>query len=306
MITIKSKDPGLRLYPDDLLFWDHNGRHYCLRCTQGEPMNPRDDDNVATMFCSHRRYSLGDRMETNINTSGEFWGWLVSKYVPQKDLLQLIKSGKMPGYTGPEDNEDPSDDDLLDGLFIRIEDEEDFALAQTLLKDRVAWLPLWLYDHSGITMSCGSRTYPYNDRWDSGCVGFIFVPKEKAIRNLTVKTPDPTSGSGVKYVMCDESNWEEAAIQCMQQEVQTYDQYLTGDVYDYEIYSRPADSKDQSEYADSWEEEDGLNSCYGSDMTVSGALSDIGFGLKETVESGQYKTGTAKTETYVRLRLVEG
>ena len=39
-------------------------------------------------------------------------------------------------------------------------------------------LPLWLYDHSGISMSCGDRTYPYNDQWDSGLVGTIYVTKE--------------------------------------------------------------------------------------------------------------------------------
>jgi len=39
-------------------------------------------------------------------------------------------------------------------------------------------LPLYLYDHGGISMST-SRVYPYNDRWDSGQVGFICATEER-------------------------------------------------------------------------------------------------------------------------------
>ena len=36
-------------------------------------------------------------------------------------------------------------------------------------------LPLYLYDHSGITIA----TTPFSCRWDSGQVGFIIISKEK-------------------------------------------------------------------------------------------------------------------------------
>ena len=42
-------------------------------------------------------------------------------------------------------------------------------------------LPLYLYDHSGITMSC-DLTYPYNDRWDSGQVGWIYASHQRVSR----------------------------------------------------------------------------------------------------------------------------
>ena len=35
--------------------------------------------------------------------------------------------------------------------------------------------PLYLFDHSGITIS----TRDFNDRWDSGMVGFIFIEERK-------------------------------------------------------------------------------------------------------------------------------
>lgn len=36
-------------------------------------------------------------------------------------------------------------------------------------------LPLYLYDHSGITM----KTTPFHCQWDSGQVGFIYITKKK-------------------------------------------------------------------------------------------------------------------------------
>ena len=72
-------------------------------------------------------------------------------------------------------------------------------------------LPLYLYDHSGITMS----TSPFHCPWDSGQVGWIFVSKDK-----------------VKNEGIDESKIESI----LKGEVETYDQYLTGDVYGYKVY----------------------------------------------------------------------
>ena len=75
----------------------------------------------------------------------------------------------------------------------------------------VFMLPLYLYDHSGITIS----TRPFNCPWDSGQVGYIFVSKNK-----------------VKKEGIDESK----VIDYLKGEVETYDQYLTGDVWGYRIY----------------------------------------------------------------------
>jgi hypothetical protein len=75
----------------------------------------------------------------------------------------------------------------------------------------VVILPLYLYDHSGITISTSS----FSCRWDSGQVGFIFVSKYK-----------------IKKEGIDETKVEEY----LKGEVETYDQYLTGDVWGYKVY----------------------------------------------------------------------
>jgi len=39
-------------------------------------------------------------------------------------------------------------------------------------KDLAVCLPLYIYEHGGVSMACGNRVYPYNDSWDSSMVGF--------------------------------------------------------------------------------------------------------------------------------------
>ena len=76
--------------------------------------------------------------------------------------------------------------------------------------------PLFLYDHSGITIS----TSPFGCNWDSGQVGWIFID-EKKLQSMT----GDSSGH-------NETNFEEI----IDSEVEVYDKYLTGEVYRYSIY----------------------------------------------------------------------
>ena len=72
----------------------------------------------------------------------------------------------------------------------------------------IAILPLYLYDHSGISM----RTYRHGQHrdWDCGQVGFIYM------------TADNLREVGIK---------KSKAEQYLINEVETYNQYLTGDLY---------------------------------------------------------------------------
>ncbi len=78
-------------------------------------------------------------------------------------------------------------------------------------------LPLYLYDHSGITM----RTGPFSCPWDSGQVGWVYVTREDILKEY--------GGKRVTKKMLKDT---EKVLQC---EVETYDQYLTNDVYGYVI-----------------------------------------------------------------------
>ena len=82
-------------------------------------------------------------------------------------------------------------------------------------EDDVIWLPLYLYDHSGITMS----TTPFSSQWDSSQVGWIYAHKD-----VLMDIPDVYEGNHFN---------DDKAYEVLKNVVKTYDQYLTGQVYDY-------------------------------------------------------------------------
>lgn len=75
------------------------------------------------------------------------------------------------------------------------------------------YLPLYLLDHSGITM----RTTSFNDPWDSGQVGVIYTTRKKAIEWF-----------GKRYT-------DMQVYDALRSEVEIYDQYLRGDIYGYNV-----------------------------------------------------------------------
>lgn len=95
-------------------------------------------------------------------------------------------------------------------------------------KDVVA-LPLFLYDHSGITMSTGS----FRDPWDSGQVGYIYITFKEILENWSGKRMTPSL--------------RQKAIDSLQAHVKEYDDYLTGNVYGYVI-----EDKDGNELDSCW------------------------------------------------------
>lgn len=87
-------------------------------------------------------------------------------------------------------------------------------------EDTALILPLYLYDHSGISISVGSFIgRAQHAEWDSGLVGFIYATKEAVKKEYGVKRL-------TKKIL-------EQAEKLLRGEVETYDQFLTGDVYGY-------------------------------------------------------------------------
>ena len=81
-------------------------------------------------------------------------------------------------------------------------------------------LPLYLYDHSGITMSTGS----FSCNWDSGQVGIIYITPENIIK---------------EYGNDSEAS-RKMATSVMESEVKLYDHHLTGNVWGYVVEKLPA------------------------------------------------------------------
>lgn len=90
------------------------------------------------------------------------------------------------------------------------------------IKGAVIILPLWLYDHSGISM----KTYPHGQyqNWDGGKVGYIYCTAKDIRENFGVEEKCYISDKQMKR-----------AEEILVNEVATYNEYLTGDVYGYKI-----------------------------------------------------------------------
>jgi len=101
----------------------------------------------------------------------------------------------------------------LGDVQLRHEDPEEW-LKENAPKGSVV-LPLYLYDHSGTTM----RTGPFGCPWDSGQVGWIVATPEKMRAWFDVKRVRAHHRAKAKAILV--------------QDVQTYDHFLTGQVWGY-------------------------------------------------------------------------
>lgn len=82
-------------------------------------------------------------------------------------------------------------------------------------------LPLYLYDHSGITMNTGGFSCP----WDSGQVGWIYADHDMTKKEYGEVTPETLA----------------KAESLLQSEVEEYDYYLTGQCYGFKLYEGDAE-----------------------------------------------------------------
>lgn len=113
---------------------------------------------------------------------------------------------------------------------------EDFdAEGGAWVRENVASLNLYLYDHSGITISTNEFSCP----WDSGWVGYIYCTLDDAHRNFA-EEGEPISWSAKSRYRVDSTSAETCTIKdyatyIMKSEVEMYDMYLRGDCYGYVV-----------------------------------------------------------------------
>lgn len=166
---------------------DDDGKEYLLTVERDDyASNPREEYNLCTMVCWHRNYNLGDKH-------------------PYDDVDELLE--RLCYEVLHKENEEVYGLNWKDK--IKMLDESNLILIKAIN----------MYEHGGITVST-SDGYPYNDRWDAGIVGFIYVTKKKIFEEC-----------------CDitEENWKERADQYLEGEMEVYDQYLQGECYRYTL-----------------------------------------------------------------------
>ncbi len=120
------------------------------------------------------------------------------------------------------------------------------------IKDIAVMLPLHLYDHNGISIYCGQRTYPYSDEWDSSIVGVIYVTNKMAKEEWNAKQISEKTCRDITDIL--------------EAEVSTYDQYLRGDTYGFILYEKSTCNLNEEHLT----ETDSCWGFYGYDHTKSG------------------------------------
>lgn len=191
--------------------------------------SPREWDNLGKMVCFHSRYNLGDEHEYK-----DAKEWLY-------DLL-LDLTGAKESYAKQE---------KLDAGYEL--SGADFMAKFLPVLDKYAFtLPLYLLDHSGITMNTTGFGYCDPGLWDSGQVGIIYVLKSDIRKEWKVKR----IGKKLK----------ETVLKNLRSEVKTYDQYLTGDIYGYQVKDKAGEDVDScwGYYGHEWKENDLLDSAQGA------------------------------------------
>jgi hypothetical protein len=119
--------------------------------------------------------------------------------------------------------------------------------------DAAVCIPIYMYDHSGITINCDGFACP----WDSGQVGYIYVSRQKLKDEYGVKR--------ISSVML------ERAEKALRREVHVMDQYITGDVYGFQVIKRYLNTDGEIQ-------EDIIDSCsgfYGDNFKENGMMEYI-------------------------------
>jgi len=207
---------------NEYIDFEDTGTYHYVKVVKDDRQDdgPRDWSNFGIMACiKHRNYSLGDKEHT-FNDVDEFLRGLAQEIDPKfEDIIDYWENGN--GWQRAQS--------AHPGNFIAAGKTADAAIRKAMWEvlDKGVILPLYLYDHSGISMNTSGFACP----WDSGQVGYIYATPEMIRKEYGGKIT-------TKAI-------REKATKLLRDEVETYDQYLTEDVWGAvveDIYGEEVDS----------------------------------------------------------------
>ena len=95
-------------------------------------------------------------------------GWVVN-VIPEDAMYNNVEPGVPFGDGYVFTYEDTNPDELPEGLE---------GIVEAARRVDAYCVPVYMYDHSGVSISL-RHVYPYNDRWDSGVLGFILWTRKQ-------------------------------------------------------------------------------------------------------------------------------
>lgn len=146
----------------------------------------------------------------------------------------------------------------LDAMDFDEKDMQSLAAALEATQKVVMW-PMYSYEHGGIAISLN----PFNCNWDGGCPGFVFVTKETLRKEYGWVRITARRKSEVRKIMDSEIN--------------TFNQYLNGDVWGYQALDETGEVVDAC-----W-------GFYGFEPMKNGIRDSIPPAFITLIESGQYQ-----------------
>ena len=178
-----------------------------------DPLDPCDDfDMLGIMVCWHNRYTLGHKQPKD-DPNDFFIGLATYIDYTVADRIEYWENGN--GYT------------MILNNFIGIKNQWEHisnqinkkikSLVQKTIEKNYIILPLYLYDHSGITISTG----PFNCPFDSGQIGYIYVPIKDIKKEWNWKLLTKKRRLKIESIL--------------KSEVKIYDDFLTGNVFGYNV-----------------------------------------------------------------------
>lgn len=262
---------------------------YTLKIVHDEDVeSPREWDNIGKMVCFHNRYSLGDKHDYSeprdflrnmlferysgapdygkpvydfikqgraqearleYDRSSREWGLLENNHWSSGN--DWYSTSSYPASLKGADIPDWFLDDALSALRI----DELIKLVEEIKDIEIS--PLYLYDHGGITISMSD----FNDRWDSGQVGWIYINHSDIAKEYGDASP---------------ANIEKAQ-NLLAAEVKDYDSFIRGDCFGFQLFDKKGEQ---------------LESCWGFLGDFDEALKSISEYLpedaKRLAESAEY------------------
>jgi hypothetical protein len=163
-----------------------------------QPESPRDWDNLGAMALFHPRYGLEavDTNGENVSDPAEFI---------YKAAIALLSDKRWP-------------QDKIEEDYELLQREEFIAKYLSLLERHMIILPVYCYEHGGLTI----RTSPFSCPWDSNQLGWVYVTR-KAVRGIWKKK---AISPKVKAKV----------IENLVGEVELYDQFLQGQVFGFILF----------------------------------------------------------------------
>lgn len=246
------------------------------------PEDPRTWDNVATFVCEHRRYNLGDEQDIEGRIDSLF-----NDYVPAKAIIDHFVKTRDAHLVPGEENDycdqyyeyketicgeeytrhidaDTSDSD--DSVASDMADKLDLCEKISLLEDtgEIVILPISMYEHSGISLWLGSKWGHSDAQWDCSSIGFAYVEKATAEKEMPQR----------KLTYEQRNDWKKWAYAMMEGEMETYNKYVSGEVYGYMIEDEEGEEASNFHLCGCW-------GYYDKDCLLEDAKSDIDTYLEE-------------------------